>query len=65
MTGISANASRAPGRAGACVQLNAAEAATGPQTARRGASAGSPRAARRSSSTAHNPAAPSRAPHSR
>jgi len=65
MTGISANAARAPGWSGACVQLNALDAATRPHTASRGASADSPRAAQRISSTAHSPAAPSSAPHSR
>ena len=65
MTGISANAARAPGRAGACAALNTAEAATSPWTASRGANAASPRAARRIASTAHSPAAPSRAKNSR
>ena len=65
MTGISPNASGAAGRRGACVQLKLAEAATRPHTARRGARPDSARAARRVSSTAHTPAAPSRAKNSR
>jgi len=65
MTGVSANASYAPGRSGAWIQLNRLDAATRPHTASRGATADSPRAARRISRTAHNPAAPSREPHSR
>ena len=65
MTGISPNASGAPGRCGAWAQLKLAEAATRPQTARRGASPDSARAARLVSSTAQTPAAPSKARNSR
>ena len=65
MTGMSPNASGAAGRCGAWVELKLAEAATRPHTARRGASPDSARAARRVSSTAQTPAAPSRARNSR
>ena len=51
--------------AGACVQLKAGWAATRPHTASRGARPGSARAARRISSTAQTPAAPSSAKNSR
>ncbi len=65
ITGMRPNASGAAGRRGACVKLKLAEAATRPHTARRGARPDSARAARRVSSTAHTPAAPSRARNSR
>ena len=65
MTGISPNASGAAGRRGACVQLKKLLEATRPHTASRGARPGSARAARRTSSTAQTPAAPSSAKNSR